>query len=141
MDELDRISFLTDIGRKEILSVSRKEEVCYARMIYALSLHRFGMKNKVIARLINRDRTTVNYYLAKINDLMKYNKKFLEMYFTVEKNDFKLNKTVLGANLNCAVSPFEIKESDISNLEKEIIKAVNSYLGGSVFCDCRLTTK
>lgn len=61
--EIDKI--ISDRGYKlsDILSSSRKSELVALRVYAARRLHQEGLRENKIAKLLNRDRTTIIYYL------------------------------------------------------------------------------
>ena len=63
---------------QEIISSSKYTKPFYIRMIIAYRLKNV-LKPKDIARIVNRDRTTVNYYIGKYEGEYRKNRIFREL--------------------------------------------------------------
>jgi len=66
----------TGVAFSQISGGDRRRICVYARMVYAHYCHRQGVAVGRIAEEINRNHGTINYYLNKYNDDMRYNPEF-----------------------------------------------------------------
>jgi chromosomal replication initiator protein len=85
------VSQILEVSKKDMLSKLRAREAVFARnMCYYIYKHYFGMKLTKIAKIFNRDHTTVIYGLSAFeNDvefISSYNLKYNEV-----KNRLNLN--------------------------------------------------
>jgi predicted transcriptional regulator len=82
---------------RDIASSRRSRKLVYARMIYAYLSNKNGETVTDIAAAINRNHSTISYYLQKIEDEVKFNKKFRELLSRVE---LSLSRTEAPQNPN-----------------------------------------
>lgn len=89
-EKLERIEKLT-IAIQEVTGLSyeaittdrKNKTLFFARMIFAY--HCKHMRYVEVGKLLNRTRTTINYYINRYDEEFKYNKPFKDMAKSVEK--------------------------------------------------------
>ena len=85
------VSQILNVSRKDMFSTLRAREVVFARnMCYFIYKKYFGMKLTRIAKLFNRDHTTIIYGLSAFENDVKFIKTYGEKYHEV----------ILALNLN-----------------------------------------
>ena len=85
--DLDRlvtaIHEATGYCMKQITSKSKTRDTFYARMIFAY--HCRDMHFETIGRILNRNRSTIDYYVNRYSDEVKFNPAFEKLARKVEK--------------------------------------------------------
>lgn len=80
-DEIKKIvAKSTMVDAKEITSKSRRQDVFYARMLYAVLLRRCNYTLRNIGAAINREHSTVIYCLKQHDAELEYNADYRRMY-------------------------------------------------------------
>lgn len=90
------IEEVTGLKFEEYKTNSRKRDCFFARMLFAHLCHKNKLKQKEIAKYINRDYTTVHHYLRKYNDECKFNPSFRVIAQQIKE---KLNEEVYHTNM------------------------------------------
>jgi chromosomal replication initiation ATPase DnaA len=75
----DKIEFASGVSKVEIRSKVRKPRYVYARMIFVKKCTEVGITSMRAGQLINKDHSTVAYYLKKYKDELMYNSEFKEI--------------------------------------------------------------
>lgn len=92
-DVMDAICSVSGYSRQEISEYGRKRDRVFLRMIFAHEMssinERYGLSQDSIvadiANFIDRDRTTVLYYLRKFDSEFRYNRTFSAIVKDVQK--------------------------------------------------------
>lgn len=79
-------------SREEILSPSRKMPLPYLRMSIAYKLCKIGLDVNEVARIINRDRTTVIFYNKCIEEKYQYDKTLAEVFNELNRQTIGITK-------------------------------------------------
>lgn len=84
------------VEEQEVFGCSRKRELYYIRVIIAHIIRdKYGLSHTVIGNLVNRDHSTICYYLSMYNTIYKYDFVFRDMVSKITdislniKNDFQ----------------------------------------------------
>lgn len=123
---LDAINKITGVSFDELRSSSRKENIYFVRIIYSwICLNHYKIRMVNIARILNRDHSTLAYQIKMFNLLVKSpcNKGFNETYNAILKElsnnkvwDYKSNNAsyldswTAGDNLYCDLDNFDWRE-------------------------------
>lgn len=78
------IKDITGISFFEISGQNRKQQCVYARMLFARYCRAAGTSYSDIARAMNRDHSTVKFYLRKFNDDYRFNREFRKLVTRIE---------------------------------------------------------
>ncbi len=81
----DVILEVMGISFDEYVSVCRKRDLLYAKMIFSRYAYiKLSLKCQQIADLLNKTHATIIYYLHKFDDEYKYNREFADIVNQVE---------------------------------------------------------
>lgn len=73
------IKDITGVSFFEISGRSRKQQYVYARMLFARYCRAVGTSYSDIARAMNRDHSTVKFYLRRFDEDYRFNREFREI--------------------------------------------------------------
>lgn len=73
------IKDVTGVSFFEISGRSRKQQYVYARMLFARYCRAVGTSYSDIARAMNRDHSTVKFYLRRFDEDYRFNREFREI--------------------------------------------------------------
>lgn len=78
------------VSKDEITSLGKRRRFCYARVIYS-NIRHLEVSEYVVAKEINKHRTTVLYYFKKYEDFFNYVPEFREFVKKIKSELGKLN--------------------------------------------------
>ena len=76
---------------EELTTSKRSQEGYYLRIILAKELSLRKVMNVKIARILNRDKSTIDYYLKQYDSRIKYDKEF-KMYTNYLQSEILYNE-------------------------------------------------
>ena len=96
----------TGLTREQITSEGRDEELVFARRIVCYFLNEDKMAQRVIAQILNRDRTTIRGMIREHESQYKYNAKFRSLFDTITEK-LKDRDLVIRFRADEVYSPFK----------------------------------
>lgn len=82
---LKTIALIVECSTDEIKSKSRKTDLVYCRIIFAKLMHG-KLSLAEIGKMINRDHSSIVYYIKTFKNEIKHNKKFKRYFDEVLRN-------------------------------------------------------
>ena len=120
MDSLKKIInevFIVDIDSKR-----RKRRIVDARIVYAKILRDLGYPYEQIADTINKDHSTIVYYIKNIDNLLEFDSTFKKRYNICKKKFLLENrKIIMKSNDDIHLEAISLAE----RLEKAILERDN----------------
>jgi hypothetical protein len=119
--EMNDLKYIIDkIFGVDLMKNSRQRNIVDSRLIYAKILRDRGHTFQSIGRSINKDHTTIVYYINQVDNIIKHDVRIAEKYATC-KNIFLQGKPFISEKLN---------EADLVDMVDKLTKENEKLISG-----------